>query len=132
MARSSYRLGRRLRGSRRGVLDFLTYLATIPGAVAGGSPLPRPGAFEAADWSVDPNGSDSLTVTVTAVPPNVVISDIEYRLYSGEWVSSGINSPGTFDITGLLAATIYDVYLRAVNSGGASDPSDMKQAETAA
>jgi hypothetical protein len=85
-----------------------------------------PDAFEAGDWSIAA-GDEEADVTINSLPDDGgdTITDIEYRLDGGSWVSSG----GTtgFTITGLTNDQEYDVELRAVNGVGNSAASDTKQ-----
>lgn len=92
-----------------------------------GSPdAAAPGAFAADDWSVAP-GDEEADVTIHALPDDggATVTDIEYRLDGGSWVSSGGSSG--FTISGLTNDQEYDVELRAVNSVGAGAASDTKQ-----
>ena len=59
-------------------------------------------------FSID-NGDSSLT-------------DVEYRLGSGQWISTG-QTRTTFTISGLTASTNYSVQIRGVNSIGNGAPS---------
>lgn len=85
-----------------------------------------PSAFVSGDWSIAP-GDEEAEVTISSLPAanGSAITDIEYRLDGGSWVSSG----GTtgFTITGLTNDQEYDVELRAINSVGAGAASDTKQ-----
>jgi hypothetical protein len=85
-----------------------------------------PDAFEAGDWSIAA-GDEEADVTISSLPDDGgdTITDVEYRLDGGSWVSSvGTTS---FTITGLTNDQEYDVELRAVNSVGAGAASDVKQ-----
>lgn len=88
-------------------------------------PASVPDAFEAEDWSIVP-GDEEADVTISDLPDDGgdTITDIEYRLDGGSWVSSG----GTlsFTISGLTNDQEYDVELRAVNSVGAGEAGDTK------
>jgi hypothetical protein len=85
-----------------------------------------PDAFEAGDWSIAA-GDEEADVTISSLPADGgdTITDIEYRLDGGSWVSSGGTS--SFTISGLTNDQEYDVELRAVNSVGAGAASDTKQ-----
>lgn len=85
-----------------------------------------PDAFAAGDWSIAP-GDGRADITINALPGNggATITDIEYRLDGGAWVSSGDTS--SFTIVGLSNGQAYDVELRALNSVGAGAASDTKQ-----
>lgn len=85
-------------------------------------------AFAVGDWTLtNPVTSGDLLVTVGTVPNSFgTVTDIEYRLDGGAWVSSaGIV---TFTISGLTDTVSYDVELRAVSAYGASAAGDLKSA----
>jgi hypothetical protein len=85
-----------------------------------------PDAFEAGDWSIAA-GDEEADVTISSLPADGgdTITDIEYRLDGGSWVSSGGTT--SFTISSLTNDQEYDVELRAVNSVGAGAASDTKQ-----
>jgi hypothetical protein len=85
-----------------------------------------PDAFEAGDWSIAA-GDEEADVTISSLPDDGgdTITDVEYRLDGGSWVSSGGTT--SFTISGLTNDQEYDVELRAVNSVGAGAASDTKQ-----
>lgn len=93
-----------------------------------------PAALVDSDWSVATgSGAGELDVTIASLPSDggATITDIEYELdASGTWVSSGGTT--SFTITGLTAATSYDVRLRAVNSVGAGAAGNTESATTGA
>lgn len=92
-----------------------------------GAPAPSvPDAFEASDWGIEPSDEEA-DITIDALPANngSTITDIEYRLDGGSWVSSGGTT--SFTIGGLTNDQEYDVELRAVNAIGAGPASDAKQ-----
>lgn len=84
-----------------------------------------PDAFELADWDLD-TGDTEADVTINSLPADggTNITDIEYRIDGGSWVSAGGTT--SFTITGLTNDVEYDVELRAVNAIGASAASDLK------
>ncbi len=88
--------------------------------------LAVPDAFDADDWDIG-RADGAVDITIHALPENggAAITDIEYRLDAGSWVSSG--GTVSFSIAGLTNGQEYGVELRAVNSIGASDASDAKQ-----
>ena len=64
------------------------------------------------------NGQATIAFTAPASDGGAAITDYEYQIDSGSWVSAGTTtSPLT--ITGLTNGTTYSVKLRAVNSAGA-------------
>lgn len=85
-----------------------------------------PDAFEVGDWSIAA-GDEEADVTISSLPADGgdTITDIEYRLDGGSWVSSGGTT--SFTISGLTNDQEYDVELRAVNGVGAGAASDVKQ-----
>lgn len=91
-----------------------------------GSPAASvPEAFGSEDWSIA-SGDEEADVTIHALPDDggATITDIEYRLDGGTWISSGGTSG--FSIPGLTNDQEYDVELRAANSVGAGAASDTK------
>jgi hypothetical protein len=71
-------------------------------------------------------GNAQLTAAFTAPSSNggATITDYEYRLDGGSWVSAGTTS-SPFVISGLTNGTEYDVEIRAVNSVGGSPESNL-------
>lgn len=88
-----------------------------------------PAAFESTAWSVADlaTGGDVL-ITLTAMPPNggTALTDVEYRVNDGPWLSSGMRAPGTFKVSGLTENMEAGVALRAVNLAGVSAASAGK------
>lgn len=84
-----------------------------------------PAAFEVGDWDVD-GGDQEADVTIDDLPESGddAVTDVEYRLDGGAWISSG--GTVSFTITGLTNDVEYDVQLRAVNAIGAGAASDTK------
>lgn len=94
----------------------------------GEEPATAPAAFTIGMWSLtDAETGGTLDVTINAMPDDggAEITDIEYRVDSGSWESSG--GVVSFQITGLTDDEQVDMQIRAVNSVGESDPSDVKQ-----
>ena len=87
--------------------------------------ISAPSAFVSGNCSLTA-GDEQAGVVISALPNNggSAITDIEYRLDGGSWVSSGGTT--SFTITGLTNDQEYDVELRAVNAIGAGAASDMK------
>lgn len=85
-----------------------------------------PDAFEVGDWDADP-ADEQIDITINSLPADngAAITDIEYRLDGGSWVSSGGTS--SFTISSLTNDQEYDVELRAVNSVGNGAAGDVKQ-----
>lgn len=91
------------------------------------TPTGIPDAFEAADWSVaDATTGGQLDVTISSLPAanGSAVTDIEYRVEGGSWVSSGGTTD--FSITGLTDDVEVDVELQAVNANGDSGAGDLK------
>ena len=94
------------------------------------TPTGVPDAFVIGNWTLtDPGTAGDLLVTISSLPDanGATITDVEYRLDSGSWVSSG--GTVTFTISGLTDDVEYDVELQAVNATGDSGAGDLK-AET--
>lgn len=89
-----------------------------------------PDIFESGDWSIA-GGVLKATVTISSLPHNggSPITDIEYRVGSGEWTSS--EGTTSFEIDPLAAAT-HAVAIRAVNAVGAGVASATKNATVTA
>ncbi len=85
-----------------------------------------PAAFSVGDWSIAA-GDEEADVTISSLPSNggSAITDIDYRLDGGSWVSTGGTT--SFTIAGLTNDQEYDVELRAVNAVGDGAASDVKQ-----
>lgn len=88
-------------------------------------PITAPAAFAVDDWSIL-DGNTQADVTIIALPDDghSTITNVEYRLDGGSWVSSG--GIVSFTITGLTNGVEYDVELRAINGVGAGPASDVK------
>lgn len=84
-----------------------------------------PEAFASDDWSVTP-GDEEADVTISELPAdgNSAITDIEYRVGTGEWTSSGGTT--SFTITGLTNAVEVNIAIRAKNAIGAGPASATK------
>lgn len=90
-----------------------------------------PAAFTAPNWSVaDKTTGGTLSVTILTLPDDggSVLTDIEYSLDDGSWMSLGTTATGVYDISGLTNDQSYQVELRAVNAVGAAADSDQKNA----
>lgn len=97
--------------------------------VAFGGALPS--AFSSSDWSLWDDGSGgTLVLTISALPGDggLPLSDLQYRIDGGAYVSLGSVAPGEYTLTGLTDGSTYSLELRAVNSLGASPASDSKSA----
>jgi hypothetical protein len=96
----------------------------------GGNIVPHePGQFHDTDWTVSDAGvGETATLTIDHLPSTggSPITDIEYQLDGGSWVSTGLDEPGDFDITGLTDDQTYAVAIRAVNAIGNGPASDTK------
>jgi len=86
-------------------------------------PLP-PEAFAAEDWSVA-DTETGFQVTIVSLPEDngEAITAVEYKVDDGAWTDAGVTS-GAFDVA--VVPGEYQVALRAVNSAGAGETSDLK------
>lgn len=86
-----------------------------------------PAAFEVGDWSIAA-GDEEADVTISSLPDDGgdTITDIEYRVGSGDPVSSETDDTTGFTIPGLTNDVAVSVQVRAVNSVGAGAWSDVK------
>jgi hypothetical protein len=84
-----------------------------------------PAQFGSGDWAVTA-GDTLLTVDVSTLPANQgsIITDIEYQVNGGSWVSSG--GIVDFNITGLTNGVSYNVAIRAKNRAGVGAASATK------
>ncbi len=109
-------------------------LNAVCNAIAGTSGLEALDALRNGVWATVPTAPTLDSVTAGNTELDVVgtlgsdggsaITDVEYRLDGGSWVSSG-QSTGTFTITELSNGVEYDVEIRAVNSIGPSTGSNL-------
>jgi len=83
-------------------------------------------AFAIGDWTLtNPVTDGDLTVTVLSLPTSAgTITDIEYRVDGGAWVSSA--GTGTFTISGLANTVQVSVDIRSISAYGTSSSSDVK------
>lgn len=84
-----------------------------------------PSAFTSGLWTATA-GDEQISVVIVSLPSagSEPITDIEYRLDGGSWISTGDITD--FDITSLTNDVEYDVEIRAVNAVGAGAASDVK------
>ena len=90
-----------------------------------------PSAFVAGNWTlVDKATNGALTLTLTALPANggAAITDVQYQVGAGNWISLGSTALAAYTISGLTNGVSASVKIRAVNSVGASAASDTKNA----
>jgi hypothetical protein len=88
-----------------------------------------PDAFVTGEWSVADLGTKGdIRITISTLPDNggSAITDLEYQLDGGSWVSLSATTTGTYDIAGLTDGTEYSVKIRAVNAEGNGADSDAK------
>lgn len=93
-------------------------------------PFAPPVAFESGHWSVaDASTDGELLVTVSTIK-NTGLTDIEYQVDGGSWVSSGgvVLGGKKFAIPGLTNTQQYDIAIRPVTVSGTGATSDVKQA----
>jgi len=98
----------------------------------GEAPPPAvPGAFTVGQWTLaDPVTEGDLTITIVSLPNNngAIISDLEYRVDGGIWISLDNTALQAYTISGLGTSSV-NIEVRAINSVGGGLPSDIK-AET--
>lgn len=100
--------------------------ATGPGAGGGAT---APAQFAGGDWSVaDAGTSGDIVITITALPSNggSAITDLEYQIDGGSWVSLAGTSTGAYPVSGLTDDVEVDVAIRAVNAIGNGTASATK------
>jgi hypothetical protein len=88
-----------------------------------------PEAFTVLQWDAEFNGAgDEIDVTISEMPnvDGATVTNIEYRLDGGSWVSGGITGIGTFSITGVSSSNEYDLELRVISANGNGAVSDLK------
>ena len=93
--------------------------------------LAAPGAFPYGGWDLSDDlsgGTLLVTLSAMAFDGGDTISDVEYRVDGGDWVSSGLTTLGSFQISNLTDEQSYSVAIRAVNSVGAGPASQAKTA----
>lgn len=86
-----------------------------------------PDAFAAGNWTLtNPDTGGDLLVSMNALPAanSDPITDVEYRVDGGSWVSSG--GTGSFTISGLPDGALVDIELQAVSVAGDSGAGDLK------
>ena len=88
-----------------------------------------PVAFETGHWSVaDALTDGELLVTISTIK-NTGVTDIEYQVNGGAWVSSGVYAQGNkFPIAGLTNGTLYSIAIRPVTVSGTGAASAVQQA----
>ena len=88
-----------------------------------------PAQFEAADWSVADDGTrGDITITITTLPNDhgSTLTDLEYQIDGGSWVSLGGATVGDYSVSGLTNDVEVDVAIRAVSAAGNGPASDTK------
>ena len=87
-----------------------------------------PAQFSPSDWSVsDDETSGDITISVTSLPSSdAAITDLEYQLDGGSWVSMAGTTTGDYAVAGLTDDQEYDVAIRAVSSAGNGTASATK------
>lgn len=103
-------------------------LGSIPRA---GEPPPAtaPAQTNSGEWSVVDNATDGdITISITTLPFNggSAITDLQYQLDGGSWVSLGSAVIGDYPVSGLVNNQEYDVAVRAVNAIGNGPASATK------
>lgn len=125
-----------------GALDYETAIqhsVTIEATLSDASTIEReftitvtniaaPAQFGPSDWSVaDDATSGDITITITSLPSSgSAITDLEYRLDAGSWVSLAGTGTGAYHISGLTDTQQYAVSIRAVSAEGNGTASATK------
>lgn len=112
----------------------ITIRATNPGGAAEQTidiniAATTPGAFQIFHWTINPGLSPGdADITLLALPGNggAEITNIQYRVDGGAFVSLEANNPGIYPITGLSPIATQQIELRALNAVGAGSVSDIK------
>lgn len=110
-----------------GKLGRLGRPAPSKGGGVGGATAPA--QFGAGEWSVaNVETVDVALLTITTLPSNggSEITDLEYQVDGGSWVSLGDVVTGPYSITGLTYNTAQTIAIRAVNAVGNGDASATK------
>jgi hypothetical protein len=95
---SSYRLGRTLTAGYRGALDYVTYLQSIPGGIAGGLPSNKP--------PVPKSGTIDVPRTVIAVLFDTLLNELSLPPTSAFTVKLDGVATGTIDSIQITGATV--------------------------
>lgn len=98
-----------------------------------GQGVTAPAPFIPGDWSIsdaETGATAALSITMMPADGGAAITDIEYRLFGGPWISVGGAATGTYLITDFADGVITDVEIRAVNSVGGGPESDIKTVTT--
>jgi hypothetical protein len=80
-----------------------------------------PSQFGAGDWSVadaETSGDINITITTLPDPGDSPITDLEYQIDAGAWVSLGDTTTGVYGVAGLTDDVQVTVAVRAVNAAG--------------
>lgn len=127
-------------------LDYETatsHSVTIRATLSEGDPIDRifsisvvdvaepPAQFATDDWSVadaEADDGDEITITITDLPDegDASITDIEYQIDGGSWVSLGDTALTDYSVTGLTPDAEVDVAIRAVSASGNGTASATK------
>ena len=89
----------------------------------------EPAQFAGGAWSVaDAGTSGDITITITTLPDdgNSAITDLEYQIDAGSWVSMAGTTTGAYAVAGLTDDVEVDVAIRAVNAIGNGTASTTK------
>lgn len=103
--------------------DWVSFVGNVDwiGGTAGAAPATAPAQFGAGDWSVaDAGTSGDINITITTLPDGggSAITDLEYQIDAGAWVSLGGTTTGVYGVAGLTDDVEVTVAVRAVNAVG--------------
>jgi hypothetical protein len=111
-----------------------TTSVSVSGSVTVDDLVAVPDAFDDGDWEfVNGEDASTLEINILARPfdNGSALTDIEYRVDGGSWVSLGSTETGAYVLPGTVVGTEYDVEIRAVNAEGAGAASSVKSATPA-
>lgn len=87
-----------------------------------------PAAFTDEQWAISGPRADGADIVLFSVPAGSAgaVTDIQYSVNDGPWLSLGGTVAGLYPIVGLTVETAYRVQIRAVNVAGAEAPISTK------
>ncbi len=101
--------------------DAADVTVDLDAGVVQSAPATAPAQFGAGGWSVaDLATTGDARITIITLPDDggAAITDLEYRIGGGSWVSMARTTTGTHDVSGLVDDVAVTLTVRAVNSVG--------------